>query len=107
MTPQVPGAPADHAKRERRYAMTRIGPGDYLLPSNDTQTIWRLWRYTDGPSFGLDDWSRDRELWSLWRWTGATGPGSFIDTSVDSTRWEEVATMLPTRRKAIDIALGS
>lgn len=31
----------------RKYAMTMIGPGDWLLPSNDAEMIWRISRYDD------------------------------------------------------------
>lgn len=51
---------------ERKYAMTRIATGDYLLPSNDARTIWRIERYTDGPSLGLD-WPR------VWRGVALDG----------------------------------
>ena len=95
------------AVTDRKYAMTKIAAGDYILPSNDAQTIWRIQRYTDGPSFGLVDWPRDRELWSVARWTGKTGPGCFIDTSLESTRWEEVGTSFSTRREAIEYAMAA
>lgn len=91
---------------ERKYALTKIAAGDYLLPSNDAQTIYRIQRYTDGPSFGLMDWPRDRELWSVARWTGEVGPGCFVDTSPESERWEEVATCIATRREAVERAIA-
>jgi hypothetical protein len=38
----------------RKYAMTRIAKGDYLLPSNDAQTLWRIYTYEeDGSAIGL------------------------------------------------------
>jgi len=42
----------------RKYVMTRIDKGDYLLPSNDGETLWRIRQYMDGPSWGLLDWPR-------------------------------------------------
>ncbi len=90
---------------ERKYALTKIATGDYLLPSNDAANIYRISSYTDGPSMGLEDWPRDRTVWILRRWTGEVGPGCFVDTSADSERWEEVETCIPTRREAINTAL--
>jgi hypothetical protein len=91
---------------ERKYALTRVATGDYLLPSNDLRTLWRIRSYVDGPSFGLDDWPRDKTLWQVGRWTGDTDQGSFIDTSLDDHRWEGVADGFATRREAIDYALS-
>ena len=34
----------------RKYALTKIDPGDYLLPSNDATVLYRIRKYTDGPS---------------------------------------------------------
>jgi hypothetical protein len=50
---------------ERRYALRKIAAGDYLLLSNDRQTLWRLNRYQDGPSYGLEDMPRDRWFWRV------------------------------------------
>ena len=91
---------------ERKYALSKIATGDYLLLSNDAQTFFRISSYTDGPSMGLD-WPRDRTVWVLRRWTGEVGIGCFVDTSADSERWEEVETCIPTRREAIDTALAA
>ncbi len=87
---------------ESKWVMTKVAAGDYLLPSNDAQTIWRLVRYTDGPSFGLD-WSSDRDQWCVRRWSGD------LDTHVDiedGTRWEGVADGFDTRSQAIEYALA-
>ena len=91
---------------ERKYALTRVATGDYLLPSNDLRTLWRIFSYVDGPSFGLDDWPRDKTLWRLMRWTGETNPGSFVDVSLDDRRWAGVADGFATRREAIEDALS-
>lgn len=89
---------------ERIYALSKIATGDYLLPSNDAQTIYRISSYTDGPLMGLD-WPSDRTVWILRRWTGEVGPGWFVDTSAGDERWEEVESCIPTRREAIETAL--
>lgn len=87
---------------ERKYALTKIAAGDYLLPSNDGQTIWRIRTYTDGPSFGIEDWISDRDLWAIWRWVGARTP--YVDVD-DWERWETVEEGHETRREAINRAL--
>lgn len=76
---------------ERRYALTKIAPGDYLLPSNDGGTLWRIRRY-------------DRGRWSLWQWLGLIAPGERPDPDNES-EWELSAGGLPTREAAIREAL--
>lgn len=71
---------------QRKYALTKIAAGDYLLPSNDAQTIWRITAYTDGPSNGLEI-PKDRKFWGLWRWDSAC----YASRSgvVDPDDWEQ------------------
>lgn len=92
---------------ERKYAMTRVAPGDYLLPSNDGRTLWRLSTYEDGPSYGLDvKWS-DRKFWGVWRFDGDFSDGVITGADVeDWNRWELVHGMLGTRREAMESALA-
>lgn len=91
---------------ERKYALTKLASGDYLLPSNDGLTVWRIARYTDGPSFGLEDWPRDRELWRYCKWDRQGHPASVEDID-DWDRWTEVGIGYDTRREAIEAALSS
>jgi hypothetical protein len=35
--------------------MTRLRRGDYLLPSNDGATLWRLTSYVEGDGLAADD----------------------------------------------------
>lgn len=89
---------------DRKYAMTKIGKGDYLLPSNDGKTIWRIRRYTDGPSGGLD-WDADRDLWGIWRWLGSSLTafnGACVD---DWSQWDFMEGFHDTRKEAVDAAL--
>lgn len=40
---------------ERKYALRKVGKGDWLLPANDVETSGRFWRlstYEEGPSHG-------------------------------------------------------
>ncbi len=90
---------------ERKYAMTRVGTGDYLMPSNDGKTLWRFTRYTDGPSFGLDHWSRDRELWRILKWADPLDVGEYVDTSLDDWRWECFDDGYDKRGDAIEMVL--
>lgn len=89
---------------ERKWQMIRVRSGDYLLPSNDRQTVFRIYRYTDGPSSGLDvDW-KDRDFWAVWRWLKG-GPETLDFEDTFPSGWIEVASFLDTRKVAIDVAL--
>lgn len=89
---------------ERKHALIKIAAGDYVLLSNDAQTLWRIESYEDGPSYGLTDWPRDRTLWRLLRWTGDVGVGAYIDLG-DRDRWEGVEDWFERRADAIEAAL--
>lgn len=87
---------------QRKYALTKVGKGDWLLPSNDGRTIWRIAQYEDGPSHGLIDWPRDERVWGVWKWTGhgdAVDPDEWAD-------WEMWIGTLTTRATAIEEALS-
>lgn len=81
---------------QRNYAMTKVAVGDYLLPSNDGRTIWRLAVYQDGPASGLDV-PTERNFWGLWRWIG--GPDG-VDLE-DWELWQMEVPALPTRGAAV------
>ena len=99
------------AATARKYAMTRIAAGDYLLPSNDKQTLWRIYSYEED---GSAEW-RD----SAGRWHKITGrfwatakynrplpesgevPYDFLDWE-NWTTWE---TNLKTQKLAIEATL--
>jgi hypothetical protein len=86
---------------QRKYALTRFSAGDYVFPSNDRQTVWRIMVYEDGPSHGLEGMSRDRRFWGVWKWSGDP---QFIDLSAID-RWEMMDGSYETRREAIHAAL--
>jgi hypothetical protein len=94
------------ARVERKYALTRIKAGDYILPSNDGKTLWRICKYRDGPSMGLDPevFPRDFERWQLRRWHRPVHSGSLVDIE-DWDRWEHWDESYDTRQEAIDAAL--
>jgi hypothetical protein len=89
---------------ERKYALTKVATGDYLLPSNDGRKVWRIARYEDGPSHGLDDWTRDIMLWGVWEWTGKSS--TYVDVG-SWDRWEMWSSGHETRADAIATALGA
>jgi hypothetical protein len=93
---------AERNAPERKYALTKMAAGDYLLPANDGKTIWRIAKYTDGPSLGLDIPS-DREFWALWSWTGEFGPDAQIGSGWED--WEMQSGLLDSRADAIAEAL--
>lgn len=97
---------------ERKHSLTRIAKGDYLLPSNDGKTLWRITTYEDGPSHGLDDWPRDRTFWGAWRyigridWHGDMGLDAWEELAGDWNDWSGPwDSYLETRREAIESAL--
>ena len=90
---------------ERKYALTKVAAGDYLLPSNDGLTIWRIAKYEDGPSKGLDI-PRDRTFWGVWLWSGVYETAVYVDTEAWD-RWEMCEAGLDSRAEAIQSALGA
>lgn len=94
----------------RRYAMTKVGAGDYLLPSNDGLTLWRLQRYTEDGSLQQrigDEWTpvKGTRFWRLLRLTTRMDLLSIVDPD-DETSWVEVESLLRSRTDAIEAALG-
>lgn len=93
---------------ERKYMLTRLAPGDYLLPSNNGERIFRIARYIDGPSLGLEDMPRDREFWGIWETDLLNGTYGLLDRKVidtDWSKWEMYTGCFDTRREAIDAVL--
>lgn len=92
---------------ERKYVLTRVAKGDYVFPSNDAATIWRVHTYEDGPSHGLD-WPRDRTLWALRRWwiTVDATSRSYVEVD-DWDRWVIVQDGFERRADAIEAALNA
>lgn len=90
---------------ERKYALMKLAPGDWLLPSNDHKTLWRIATYTDGPSTGMDHMPRDKEFWGVWKWVGrAEFPRDEIDLEFGDS-WAMKSDWHETRREAVDAAL--
>lgn len=87
---------------ERKYQMIRIAAGDYLLPSNDTQTLWRIVKIKEMDTEKL----RDVEVWeALYHETPLQQLNINSFDPDDWTPWRCWETWIPTRRDAISIAL--
>lgn len=83
---------------EHKYVTTKIDSGDYLLPSDDATTVWRIAR-DDEPDIG------SKPVWSVWRYVGSTFVGELRVADLDWSRWECVAQCEPTRDAAIKEAM--
>lgn len=96
---------------ERKFALVRVEAGDYLLPSNDEQTIWRVARYwEDGSLEWTDTQGRTRQVigwrWQIWR---RPMPDRERDLPDDFFEWEDwtlAAGPFETRGDAIEDALS-
>jgi hypothetical protein len=91
----------------RKWTLMKVKPGDYLMLSNDRRTMWRLVKYIDGPSNGLD-WPSDRELWEVRRWEGDIEDHEGMGRSIEESDWEQWVgwgSGFPTRAEAIQDAL--
>lgn len=90
---------------KRKYAMSKgAGPGDWLQLSNDGKTLWRIRRYEDGPSHGLEGWPRDKEIWGMWKWLGKIEPGASMDLE-DKGQWDFWEGFCESRKEAVKRAL--
>jgi hypothetical protein len=93
---------------ERRFQMTRLRAGDYLLPDNDGRTLWRIARYEerDGSLTRGDGTVVNGDFWALWRcrWClDELDPETFEFETFHN--YVEVQCLLPSRQAAIDAAM--
>jgi hypothetical protein len=97
---------------DRKFAMTKIARGDYLLPSNDRKTLWRLTEYQED---GLSEVSADGKNWHKLTgtfWQTAKYRGSLADNAqvpddfLEWDRWETWETGLLKRKYAVEAALN-
>jgi hypothetical protein len=100
---------------ERKYQMTRVRAGVYLLPSNDLQTLWRISSYTE---HGDGEWANGRVIrGTFWETARHTTPLPKIaphligdDEALDflwGDQWESYSFVHPTRAEAIESALSA
>jgi hypothetical protein len=93
-----------HSLPARKYAMTRVKTGDYLLPSNDAKTLWRIRTYEeDGLAETMDGRKLTGVFWGLWR-RPFPRPGALFDLEAWD-EWELWAAPLEKRQDAIDEAM--
>lgn len=101
------------AVQERKYAMTRVRAGDYLLPSNDGKTLWRIASYHED---GSAEWQDERGQWhkvvgTFWQTAkyrhGVPRVGLLDEDFLDWNEWHTWETNLRTRKEAVEAALRS
>ena len=96
---------------ERKYRMMRLGPGDYLCPSNDRTKLWRFTMHRDGTAYGLVNVSyRDREFWRAVWMPMEQAEQFFAERGGDlpdpwTSVWTEADWYLPSRKAAIEVML--
>lgn len=92
---------------ERLWQMSRVAKGDYLLLSNDKRTLWRIWSYVEDGS--ATDVLGRRIVGTFWECSyyrdGVPDERELVDDVLDARRWHPWATMLRTRREAVDEAM--
>ena len=92
---------------ERKYAMTRIGPGDYILPDNDGATLWRIYSYEEDGSAEWMDGSKVRgTFWAAAKFDTWVAMSEPLPDFLEWHRWQLWASTMTTRRKAIEAALA-
>lgn len=85
--------------------MIRLAAGDYLLPGNDGETIFRIAKYVeDGSLDGVEG-----EFWAAWRWpkpkNTLRGDAYGYDPLEAWEDWYQIEDQFRTRQEAIDAAL--
>jgi hypothetical protein len=102
---------------ERRYTLTKVEAGDYLLPSNDGRSLWRIKRATElepvrsGVGELEHETTREVHVWEAWRyierWTGYA-VGRVVELPDDFLEWQHWSleeSWHSTRAEAIAAAI--
>lgn len=89
---------------ERKYQLTRLGQGDYLLADNNGRTLWRIALSLDtGPD------GRERNYWGVWRWhrtlDQTAGMVDLNEVRDWDDQWQHVQSWCNSRNDAIQEAL--
>ena len=86
--------------------MTRLRKGDYLLPSNDAQTLWRIYQYEEDGSLieELPDRAERPVVGLFWATARRSMPkeGAFVHEIAEWDDWEFYSGPHSTRQQAID-----
>lgn len=88
-----------------KYASTKLRAGDYVIPSDDAHTLYRVSTYEDGRVHGLD---RGPEVVTLWLVRSCRFP-SRSALSVQEIRdldWREVSSGHRTKKEAMASVFG-
>ena len=91
---------------ERKYRMIRLSAGDYLLPGNDGETIFRIAKYVED---GISLEGVEGDFWAAWRWPkpkSALRDDYGYDPLEDWDAWYVIEDQFPTRQAAINAALA-
>lgn len=99
----------------RKWSMKRIGKGDYLLPSNDLATWWRIHRYVEDGSLQQGNRTGGWTTVRGYRWALYRAPTSRITQIVSEGNdpfdldhwdsWEHYSAPYDTRTEAVADAL--
>lgn len=93
---------------ERQYAMTRVKAGDYLLPSNDALTLWRIYQYEEEGTLEYDDGTKlVGTFWACARRPMPHEGTPMIDVVEWSEDWQHWAGPFKSRKEALEDALRS
>lgn len=103
---------------ERRFALTKVEPGAYMLPSNDQQYVWMIRKYEeDGSAQRLQDDGSWKPVvgifWAIGRVThdemrrfyDAAQNDPYATADWWALDWDWYEQMLPTRKAAVDAAM--
>jgi hypothetical protein len=102
----------------RHYKLTRLRAGEYLVPSNDAQTLWRISSYEeDGSASSTDSEGREHVLrgmfWQTWKWNGTIEQAQALaERAVEEfeflydERWHVWSHLHATRQEALEAIFG-
>ena len=98
-------------RTQRKYALTRIKAGDYLLPGNDGRTLWRIYSYEED---GSGEWCVNGKwvkitgtYWGVMKYDpyGVVDFSNLPDDFLEWDRWSSWGSLLATRQAAINEVL--
>jgi len=99
---------------ERKYVMTKVRPGDYILPSNDGETLFRIASYEeDGSGYWVGyGGTREKQIvgthWNGFRYNRPwDGDDAFDDEFLDWDRWDCVIQTQTSRKAVVNFLLDS
>lgn len=86
---------------ERKYAITKIEAGDYILPSNDAKTLWRIQKLGSvGGSEDNVEWDWSEAGWYVSKYNQYVDQTLQIDVD-DWSFWTDWSGPYATRAEAV------